>query len=164
MISSLLVFFLSFFRLLNTLKAKCISMPFKAFHIMRDTSVDLCKPKMDEISHASLEQLQIELKWNPNILNRPFWPVVVQNHIQNEFLQSILKNKDTVEMPNLSPDTLRSLEGMDWTRKRLQGKVASFHRQMEKNGVKKRHKNPGFFQIWSRKFQIIVSLLDLNPV
>lgn len=34
-------------------------MPFKVFHIMKDTPVDLCKLKMDEISHASLEQLQM---------------------------------------------------------------------------------------------------------
>lgn len=46
----------------------------------------------------------------------------------------------------------------------MQGKAASFHRQIEKNGVKKRHKSPGFFWTGSRIFQIIVSLLDLNPV
>lgn len=34
-------------------------MLFKVFHITRDTPVDLCKLKMDKISHASLEQLQI---------------------------------------------------------------------------------------------------------
>lgn len=34
-------------------------MPFKVFHIMRDIPVYLCNLEMDEISHASLEQLQI---------------------------------------------------------------------------------------------------------
>lgn len=51
--------FFSLFCLLHTVKAKCISMPFKVFHIMKDAPVDLCKLKMDELSHASLEQLQI---------------------------------------------------------------------------------------------------------
>lgn len=123
-----LLFFFFFFGwfvvALSTQKTKCISMPFKVFHIMRDIPVYLCKLERNEISHASLEQLQIiKAEIKPEYFEKTilFSSSCSRQHKNISAFHSEEQRHCTRD--RFFPDILGLLLQLDYARQNVQGKI-----------------------------------------